>query len=303
MWILLFLLVSVGVSAQQDAMYSQYMFNTLAINPAYAGSREVLSITALNRSQWVGVPGAPQTQTVSAHTPIMKESVGVGVQVFNDKVGIIKTTGAFFSYAYRIRMGKSMLAMGLQGGFASFRADYTQVELNTGVVDPTFSQPINKVLPNFGAGVYLTTRKFYIGLSVPHLLRNNLTTKGLDISKSYGGRQSMQFFLTGGYSFDLTSDYCLKTSFLVKQVSGAPIQADISGNLWIKDRVAFGLSYRSASDLVAMIEVQATPYLRFGYAYDYGLKKLSRFNSGSHELMVRYEFGRERDKVLSPRTF
>ncbi len=284
-------------------MYSQYMFNTLAINPAYAGSREVLSITALNRSQWVGVPGAPQTQTISAHAPVLGKSIGLGVQVYNDKIGITKTTGANFSYAYRIFMGKGLLSLGVQAGFASFRADYSLVELNTGVVDPNFAQPISKILPNFGTGFYYTNRKFYIGMSVPHLLKNTLNKSGFDLTGSFGARQAMQFFLASGYSFDISPEYCIKPSILIKEVKGAPIQMDLSANFWIQDKFAIGLSYRTAADIVAMLEVQATPLLRVGYAYDYGVSKFSKYNNGSHELMIRYEFGREREKVLSPRTF
>lgn len=299
----LLLLVALGGYAQQDAMYSQYMFNTLAINPAYAGSREVLSVTALNRSQWVGIPGAPTTQSVSIHAPIKNKSVGLGAQIFNDKIGVTRTTGIFLDYSYRMLMGKGMLSMGLQGGIAAFKADYNLVELNTGVTDNYFAQPINKALPNFGAGIYYTNRKYYVSLSVPHLLRNNLNKKGFDISNSYGARQAMQFFLSGGYSFNLNPNVCLKPSFLLKAVGGAPLQLDLSANLWLRDKVAIGLSYRSAADLVAMLEVQASAQLRFGYAYDYGLGELSKYGSGSHELMIRYEFGREKNNVLSPRTF
>jgi type IX secretion system PorP/SprF family membrane protein len=296
---------SAGAHAQQDAMYTQYMFNTLAINPAYAGSRQVLSITALNRSQWVGIDGAPETKTLSMHAPVSNNKVGIGLQIFNDKIGITRTTGFFFSYAYRMKTGEnSTLSLGLQGGLSSFRADYTSVPLNSnGSGDQSFGQAVSKVLPNFGAGLYFSTRKFYLGLSAPHLLNNTLNQNGIRITKEFIARQYVQVFATAGYSFDLTESLCLKPSLLFKGVRGAPMQLDLSSTLWIKDFVAFGLSYRTNADLAALIELQATPQFRVGYAYDYGVNGLNNYNSGSHEFMLRYEFSRGKDKYLSPRSF
>ncbi len=299
------ILVAGSVSAQQDAMFSQYMFNTLAINPAYAGSRDVLSVTALNRTQWSGIAGAPRTQTLSMHSPVAKKNIGLGLQIFNDKIGITRTTGAFLSYSYRLKMGNGSLALGIQGGVANFRADYSTVDVSGDAPagDPSFSQRVNKMLPNFGAGLYYSAKKFYVGLSVPHMLNNTLNENQVRVSNSFVGRQYMQFFLAGGYSFDLSPDLCLKPSALVKAVKGAPLQLDFSANLWIKDRVGVGASYRSGSDLILLFEIQATQQLRFGYAYDFGLNALADYHNGSHELMLRYEFGASKDRILGPRSF
>ena len=289
--------------AQQEAMYSQYMFNTLAINPAYAGSRNVTSATALYRNQWVGINGAPETITFSIDAPVNSKKVGLGLQVFNDKIGITKTTGAFASYAYRIRLQKGTLAFGLQAGASQYRADFQNVLLSP---DPSndlaFSQNVNKVLVNIGTGVYYNTDRFYIGLSSPQLLNNKLTNFTVEGNNVFNG-QALHLFFATGYVFPLSDVFALKPSVLVKGVKGAPIEADLNATLWIKDVFAVGLQYRTKADMSAMIEIQASPQIRLGYAYDRSLTKLVQYNSGSHEIMLRYEFGFEKGKILSPRYF
>lgn len=300
------LLISATVSklqAQQEAMYSQYMFNTLAINPAYAGSRNVTSATALYRNQWVGINGAPETITFSIDAPINSKKVGLGLQVFNDKIGITKTTGAFASYAYRIRLQKGTLAFGLQAGASQYRADFQDVSLSP---DPSndlaFSQNVNKVLVNLGTGIYYNTDRFYVGLSSPQLLNNKLTNFTVQNNNVFNG-QALHLFFATGYVFPISDVFALKPSVLIKGVKGAPIEADLNATLWIKDVFAVGLQYRTKADISAMIEVQASPQIRLGYAYDRSLTKLVQYNSGSHEIMLRYEFGFEKGKILSPRYF
>ncbi|WP_423149543.1 PorP/SprF family type IX secretion system membrane protein [Rubrolithibacter danxiaensis] len=305
-FVIIQLLICMGtcVFAQQDPMYSQYMFNTLAVNPAYAGSRNVLSATALYRSQWVGMEGAPQTQTLSFDTSLPDKNVGLGVQVFNDKIGITKTTGAFASYAYRIRMETSTLAFGLQAGISNYRADYTSVPLNESTPDVAFSQNVNAFLPNFGAGVYFNSDKFYVGLSAPHILNNRLNN-GSETIQTNGlvARQYLHLFLMTGYVFDMGENVKLKPSVLVKGVQGAPVQVDANANLWINDVISVGASYRHKSDMSAMFEMQVTPQIRLGYSYDRSITRLVNYNSGSHEIMLRYEFGFDDERILAPRYF
>lgn len=289
--------------AQQEAMYSQYMFNTLAINPAYAGSRNLTSATLLYRSQWVGIPGAPKTATFTIDAPINDKKIGLGLQVFSDKIGIVNTTGAFASYAYRIRMDKGTLSFGLQGGASQYRADFASVPLNTGgEFDPAFQQNVNKVLMNFGAGIYYNSDRFYMGLSSPQLLNNKLTDFNVESDNSFRG-QALHLFLATGYVFPLGEDFNLKPSVLVKGVKGAPIEADFNATLWVKDVIAVGAQYRTKADVAALVEFQVSPQIRLGYAYDRSVTKLVNFNSGSHEIMLRYEFGFEKGKILSPRYF
>lgn len=283
--------------AQQDAMYSQYMFNTLAINPAYAGSRNVLSATALLRKQWVGIDGAPQTVTFSMDAPVSSKNIGLGLQIVNDKIGITNSTGVFGSYSYKIHTNNGTLALGLQAGADNYRADYASSSLNDPSLppppsDPAFKQNIDKVFLNFGAGVYYSTDKWYVGLSSPQLLNNEQLANS-----------QLHLFLAAGYVFPLGDDFKLKPSVLFKGVKGAPLEADINATLWIQDVVALGLQYRTGADYAAMVEIQMLPQLRLGYSYDRSSTNLSNFNSGSHEIMLRFEFGFQKDKVLSPRYF
>lgn len=285
------LLVSKYAAAQQEAMYSQYMFSTLAINPAYAGSRNVTTATAMFRKQWVGIDGAPETLTFTIDAPTKNNKVGLGLQVFNDRIGIAKTNGAFGSYAYRISLQNGTLAFGLQGGVGQYKADFNSVPLNTdGANDPAFQQNVNKVFVNLGTGIYYNSERFYLGLSSPQLLNNKFENFSATTNNVFTG-QSMHLFLAAGYVFPIGTDFNLKPSFLIKGVKGAPIEADINANLWIKDLFAVGVQYRTEADIAAMVEIQATPQIRLGYAYDRSVTKLVNFNKGSHEIMLRYQFG------------
>lgn len=289
--------------AQQDAMFTQYMFNTLAVNPAYAGSRNVLSLTALHRNQWVGLKGAPKTTVFSADMPTWNNKIGLGFQAFNDEIGVTKSTGFYLTYAYRIRFSESgTLAIGLQGGVTNFRANLTEVKL-TDNYDPNFAYNINSFLPSFGAGIYYNTDKMYVGLSAPNLIKSYLRKDQYLYSSDIIAQRFSHLFLMGGYVFDLQNDFKLKPSFLVKYVSGAPIQADINAQLWIKDVISVGGSYRTDKSGAALLEIQATNAIRIGYAYDISNKALAAYNRGSHEIMLRYEFGFEKGKILSPRYF
>ena len=301
--IMIVLLFAGKVNAQQEAMYSQYMFNTLAINPAYAGSRNITSATALYRSQWVGVDGAPETATFTIDAPFNDKKIGLGLQVFSDKIGVTQNAGALASYAYRIRMETGTLAFGLQAGYSQYRAGLSSVPLNTySGPDAAFANDINKGLLNIGTGVYYNSDRFYIGLSAPQLLNNQLSNFTVSNSNVYTG-QALHLFLASGVVIPLAYDFDLKPSVLVKGVKGAPIQADINANLWIKQAFSIGFQYRTNADIAAMMEIQATPQFRLGYSYDRSTTKLVQFNSGSHEIMLRYEFGFERGRTISPRYF
>jgi type IX secretion system PorP/SprF family membrane protein len=296
------IVVSFGARAQQDAMYTQYMFNTLAINPAYAGSRNVTSATVLFRNQWTGIQGAPKTGTLTLDAPIYDKRLGIGLQLFSDKLGVTQTTGAVISGAYRVRLNEGTLAFGLQGNVNQFRANYNDVNLNTDVYDPAFAFNVNKVLFNFGTGVYYNSDRFFLGLSVQDLVKNrltNYTTNNADFRQT----QVMHLFLSSGYVFDLNDDFKFKPSFLIKGVKGAPIEGDINATLWIKDVIGIGAQYRTSADVAGLVEIQATPQFRIGYSYDYSTTALRFSNSGSHEIMLRYEFGFSSGKILSPRYF
>lgn len=302
--VLLFLVsLSIESKAQQNPMYTQYMFNGLAINPAYAGSRNVISSTLLHRNQWTGMNGAPRTTTFTIDAPIKDNRIGLGLQIFNDQLGISNTTGAVFSSAYRIRMNKATLSFGLQGGVSHFRSNFTSVNYsNGGVIDPAFTENVNVTQYNFGTGVYFNSDKFFVGVSVPTLIPNRIS-KNSTANTNDPSRQEMHLFITSGYVFDLNQDFKFKPSFLVKAVRGAPIEGDLNATIWIKDFLGIGAQYRTNADVSGLLEIQINQQLRFGYAYDHSITNLRNFNSGSHEIMLRYEFGFEKDKVISPRFF
>lgn len=279
------------LKAQQEAMYSQYMFNTLAINPAYAGSRNTLSATALYRRQWVGIEGAPKTVTFSMDAPVSNKNLGLGLQIISDKIGVTSTTGINTSYAYKVHTNRGTLSIGLQAGMNQYKGDFVSSNLEN-ETDVPYKQNVNKTYFNAGAGLYYSTSKWYVGLSSPQLLNNvSLVNNRLHL------------FLAGGYVFPLGEDFKLKPSVLVKAVEGAPIEADFNANLWILDLVSVGAQYRTGADIAAMLEVQLLRQLRLGYSYDRSTTTLNNYNSGSHEIMIRFEFAFEKDKILSPRYF
>ncbi len=293
--------------AQQDAQYSQYMFNMMAVNPAYAGSRDVLSITGLYRNQWVGLEGAPITQTLTADMPVRKEKIGLGISLFNDQIGLVATRGITGTYSYRIRMNKKgMLAFGVQGGVVYFNGEYSKMILNpNNTPDPSVPSDYVKYAPVVGAGIYYSTDRFYLGLSMPNLIKYALVDQSIASSASMDKRAMKYrhvFFMTG-YVVPLSPTVVWKPSLLTKFVYGAPVSFDINTNFWFYDRFAIGASYRTGSAILGMAEFQVTPQFRIGYAYDYGLNALQRYNAGTHEIMLRYEFSFDKSKVLSPRYF
>ncbi|WP_266364388.1 PorP/SprF family type IX secretion system membrane protein [Tellurirhabdus rosea] len=303
-----------GVQAQQDKMFSQYMFNMLALNPAYAGSRDVLSMTGLYRNQWGGIEGAPQTATFTIDAPVNRERVGLGLQVYNDRLGEWNETGAFASYAFRIKVGeRSTLALGLQGGAVNVRWALSGVE--TGQPgDPAFARDIVKTLPNFGTGIFLSNDRSYLGVSVPQLLKNRLSDYDSGPNRAVQRRHA---YAMGGFVIGLSPTLKLKPSTLVKYAEGAPLGIDGNLNLWIADRIGVGASYRrnqfntlgnyTNDAVVAMLEVQLSDQLRLGYSFDRMLNNLGRTKGGfgpqTHEIMLRYEFGFGKNKILTPRYF
>jgi type IX secretion system PorP/SprF family membrane protein len=296
--VLVMLMVAAQIgNGQQQVMFTQYMFNGLALNPAYAGSHETMSITALARKQWTGLDGAPSTQTLSIHSPIRHQRMSLGLLFLHDNIGVTDQTGAYASYAYRIPVGKGKLAFGLQGGIAYFNARFSKVS----TTDQTFAGgDVREVHPTFGFGMYYNTNRFYIGVSVPQLNQSTF-------DRSYADSDSRivrHYFASAGYVFDLNHSLKLKPNILVKAVEGAPVEFDLNANLLIKDVVWLGLSWRSFDSFDAVFQVQVTDQLQIGYSYDFATTTdLSRVNGGSHELMLNYRFTFIRSRIITPRYF
>lgn len=286
--------MSMTVFGQQSSIYSQYMFNGLAINPAYAGHDNLLSMTALARIQSVGLEGAPTTQTFSAHAPIVKDKAGVGLQFFHENIGVTDQTGVYASYSYKIKMAKFSLAFGLQAGVNFYKTQYTQLSvLNPG--DPVLANDENTVTPNFGSGALLTNDKLYVGISMPQMLSTGDEEKILV--------QERPFMVYGGYTFTLSPNLKLTPSSLVKITNGRPVEWNINANLIMKDILWVGVSFRPVNAVVAMLQFQLTDQLSFGYGYDITLGELSSIESGSHEFMLNYRFRFSQKDVISPRYF
>ena len=297
-----FLLISLTSNAQQRPMYSQYMFNMLNINPAYAGSRGVVSVTALLRDQWVGIPGSPKTNSISFDMPINEKKIGIGVQLYDDKLGIERSTGLNASYAFRFQLTESgTLSLGLQAGLLNYRANYTEVRTFQ-PNDPAFNQNISGLLPAAAAGIYYNSDKFYVGFSSPALLQTKISKDNtIDVSSATG--RDLHLYLASGFVVNLNQDLALKPSVLVKAVSGAPIEFDLNTNLWIQNMIGVGFSYRTGDAYVGMLELQLNKQFRMGYAYDKTFSNLGQFNTGTHELMLRMEFGLTNGKIVSPSYF
>lgn len=286
---------------QHSPLTSQYLFNGLLINPAYAGSRDALAANLTSRHQWVGLEGAPVTQFLSAHAPIARRKIGLGMIIYNDRIGVSQETGVFSNYAYRVRFKKGKLSFGIGAGFTMLRSQLTTLNLQQST-DISFSANTRNALrPNFSTGAYYYTKDWFVGLSSPFLIINRYTPSndGWSLSQSKGDLQPM---LTGGYVFKLSHDIKLKPTTMIRYRLNSGIQADLSTNLILKEKLWIGASYRTGDAFVASLEVLPSPQWRIGYAYDMGLSRLRASHMGSHEVMLQYEFG-YRIRVKDPRFF
>ncbi len=305
---LFFLTISTwGVLAQQDAQYTQYMYNTIAVNPAYAGSRGVLSITGLHRSQWVGLDGAPNTQTLNFNTPV-SERVGIGLSIVNDEIGNGTNQDTYFDavFSYTIPTSDTgKLSFGLKAGGHLLNVDFSKLQnYNNEASTLGLSNIDKKFAPNFGAGIYYHTDKFYAGLSVPNFLK----TEHFDNSSSnssFLAAERMNFYLITGYVFDLNPNLKFKPAALLKAISGAPLQVDVSANFMFNEKFTLGAAYRWDAALSALVGFQLSDAFMIGLAYDKETTELggTQFNDGSFEVLLRYELKTRYKRVLTPRFF
>ena len=288
-------------TAQQDAQYTQYMYNTVSVNPGYAGSRGHMSIGALHRSQWVGLDGAPTTQTLNIHSPIGQKNVGLGFSIVNDKIGPTSETNFDIDFSYTIPVSKEgKISFGLKGSINLLDIKFS--ELNQYAQDQTLQQDIdNRLSPNIGTGVYYHTDKFYLGLSVPRILE----TSYFDESSLSTAKEQMNFYLITGYVWDLNSFVKFKPALLTKIVQGAPLQVDASANFMFNDKFIIGAAYRWDAAVSGMIGFNLSNEFLIGVAYDREITDLgsARFNDGSFEVILRYDFIKTKDNLKSPRFF
>jgi type IX secretion system PorP/SprF family membrane protein len=298
--ILVVLVYGFVANAQYSRQYSQYMFNGLAINPAYAGVRECLSVTAIHSSQWVGFEGAPTTQSVTAHTPFRKNS-GLGLSFFNDRIAIQNQTGLYLTYAYHLKLNrKSKLSFGVNGGASFFQIrDNDVITIDKDVAFSTQRQTYSA--PNIGAGLFYYRENFYAGLSIPSIFSSeysNIKEKNYFSLRS----NSLVIIQTSGAVVKISDNFDWKPSYLIKLIPSISSDLDLNSNFYFRKKVNFGVSYRVKKSLVAMVGCTIQDKFDIGYSYGYPLSALSSYNSGSHEIMLRYEF-KEVISTVNPRLY
>lgn len=322
-FLILCLVSSTKIFAQQEVMYSQYMFNTLAINPAYAGSRDVLSLTALGRYQWLerNIPGSPTTYSFSLDMPIKNEKMGIGLVAYNDAIGVADNTGLNLAYSYRFKIGaKTTMSLGLQPTITNVSQALSKVNNLVDLNDPIFSVDRSRFMFNAGLGMFISNDKSYFGFSVPQMIEQKITP---DDPNSIG-KIKRHYFAMMGFVIG-KGNFKIKPSTMLRYTNGSPLGIDGNINFWFKDKIALGVSGRKSQTvlsgqdnidaIVGMFELQLTPQIRLGYAYDYNNNRLNTQSSGNsvlynklvgtptHEWLLRYEFGYGKSKILTPRYF
>jgi type IX secretion system PorP/SprF family membrane protein len=301
---LLIMLTSLSGFSQQDAQYTQYMYNTIVVNPAYAGSRQAMSIFALHRTQWVGIEGAPVTNSFSVNTPISESKVGLGLSFVNDQIGPSDENNIAVDFSYTMPVSqKYKMSFGLKASANLLNVDFTKLDQYPG--DPIFEDNIdNKFSPNIGIGFYLHSDDSYIGISAPNLIETeHFDGSASSSSTSHIATEKINYYLIAGHVFDLSPSLKLKPSLQTKYVQGAPLQVDVSANFMIDEKFVAGLAYRWSAAVSAMVGFQASDSWFIGYSYDFDTTDLADYNSGSHELFLRYELFNKYDKIISPRFF
>lgn len=291
------------VKAQQDAMYTQFFSNQLIINPGYAGSRDCISATMLYRNQWTGFPGAPVTQTLSVHAPILKGSSGAGFTLQHDKIGITDNSLLSGAYAYRLDLGKARLAFGLQGEMRLQQINWAQAH-PLEPVDQSYSYTRRSLLlPNVGTGIYLDAEHYSLGFSIPRLLETEMKYASPAQSSQHLAQLKRHFYLSGGLALRVSDGIIFKPQILLKYVAHAPLQADLNMGVVFKEKVWLGTTYRTHDSMDFFVQYTIHSRLRLGYAFDYALTPINNYSNGSHELMLSLDLGKNRNGFSHPRYF
>ena len=298
---LFFLMISTVMMSQQDAQFTQYMYNTININPGYAGSRGVMSIFGLYRTQWVGLDGAPESTTFSLNTPLSNSNLGLGVSLISDIIGPTNENALSTDLSYTIRTSETFkLSFGLKATANFFNLDVNKLSPEH-QGDAQFQNFHNTFSPNFGAGVYLHSDKAYLGFSIPNFIQ----TDRYNDNDVVIYKDKINYYLIGGYVFDLNpyETVKFKPSLLTKMVEGAPLQVDVSGSFLFNNVFSVGMSYRWSASVSALAGFQISNGLYVGYAYDHETTNLKNYSSGSHEIYLRFELFKSYNRMTSPRFF
>uniref|UniRef100_UPI0040472DE7 PorP/SprF family type IX secretion system membrane protein n=1 Tax=Flavobacterium sp. TaxID=239 RepID=UPI0040472DE7 len=298
---LLLLISTEKLFSQQDPQFTNYMYNTIVINPAYAGTRDVLSFLALYRAQWVGLDGAPITASASVHSPVSNSNVAWGISVINDEIGPATEQNISADFAYRITFSNlSKLSFGIKATANLLNVDYTKLSIYD-PTDPVLQNNVdNRFTPNIGAGLYWYSDQFYLGVSIPSFLETKYYD---DNTRSSVANSSMDYYFMGGYVFNLSDSIQFKPAFLTKIMSGNTLQSDVTANFLFFEKLTLGSAYRINGAISALVGFQFSNSVFVGYSYDTEATNLANYNSGSHEIFLRFELFKSGAKIYSPRFF
>ncbi len=273
--------------AQQRPIFSQYMFNGLVLNPAYAGNQKQWVTSLVHRDQWVNVEGAPKTQSLITHTAFKNRPMGLGLLVSRDQIGIHDDYSIYGSYAYKIKLLVGTLSLGLQGGFNYTQSNFEKLR-RTSPFDPVLTGTQTRFSPNFGTGAFYSNSTTYAGISVPYLLNNEVYNAADVLSEA---RERRYYFLTGGHVFTLNPSIKLKPSTLIRYQEGQPVNMDLNANAFFQDVINLGVSYRSGDSMIALLEIILNRSFSFGYTYDHTISRIGNYTDGTHEFMLSYRLG------------
>lgn len=299
--LVMFVAFSERAQAQLEPQFTQYMFNEMFINPAYAGSRDFMSMNLVYRNQWVGIEGAPTTQTFTAHTPLRNERFGVGLSVMNEEIGVTRDLSVFGNYAYRMPVSFGFVSLGLSAGIIHHTERLNDINTNEDN-DNSFVGTPQFNLPNAGFGAYVNGDRFYAGFSIPRLLENNIDPLK---NKSTNGINTdyWHYYITGGYVIPVNENVRMKATTMIKAVSGAPLIVDIGAHALFHEMFWIGANYRTGDAVAAVAQFQINNQLRMGYSYDFTTTELKNYSSGTHEITLGYDFSFDKKRVVTPRYF
>jgi len=299
--LLCLLLAAITANAQHSQQTSQYMINGLAINPAYAGSKDAFSATAIYRSQWTGIDGAPRSQNLSFHGPLKNKKIALGLMLFHDALGVTSENGIFLNYAYRLPLQGGQLSMGLAGGVSFLRSNWTEATvIETSDIAFSSNSPLY-VLPNFSTGIRYEHKDYFVGFSIPMPLTHQLTSGGTSPATAIRPKE-FKYFIHAGYYYQINEQWMVSPSALVKILPSVGSQIDINAIVEYNELIGLGMSYRSNDAVVAMAQFRINKQFTVGYSYDFTTSQLSNYTNGSHEISLRYDLN-YKVKVANPRFF
>jgi len=302
----IFALITIGqlnnqINAQQDAMYTQYMFNQMLLNPAYAGTSETISATTFYRNQWTGFDGAPTTFSLGLHAPFFRR-VGLGINFESDAIGPISTFKISGNYAYKIPLKSGTISAGIKASMISYNADFSDVE-TIEADDIAYQENVNKLLPNFGLGLYYYNENFMVGFGMPRLLENNLSDSE-DVGIQRMSALERHYYGIAGFVAPIGQQFKIKPTLLAKYQANSPMEVDISTHLIYNDLIWFGVSYRTNASVNFNLVYQVNNQIKIGYAYDYATTRIGQYSSGSHEITMSYDILQNKgNRIITPRYF